>query len=75
MGLNLKFSGISSTLNREEMKQIKGGYMPPPGSSFCSSGIPCHGTGTCFSYYVGQNEHCCCSVDEGSNGGEDVCSI
>lgn len=74
MGLNLKFSGINSMLSRDEMKEIKGGYAPP-GGSFCSSGIPCHGTGTCFSYYVGQTEHCCCSVDQGSNGGAAACSI
>lgn len=74
MGLNLKFSGINSMLSRDEMKQIKGGIVPPP-HSFCSSGIACHGTGTSFSYYEGEDEHCCCSVDEGSNGGEDVCGI
>jgi len=78
MTLNLKFSGISTTLSREEMKQIKGGVVPPP-TSFCSSGIACHGTGTCFSYYEGEEEtaeeHCCCSVDENGSGGEDVCGI
>ncbi len=74
MGINLKFSGINSMLSCDEMKDIKGGYMPP-GGSFCSSGISCNGTGACFSYYVGQTEHCCCSVDVPGTDSEDICGI
>ncbi len=71
MKKQFNFKNIQGMLSRDEMKQIRGGS----GSSFCSTGITCNGSGRCFSYHSGGTEHCCCTVDKQGVNSQDICSV
>lgn len=67
----MSLANIKGKLSRTEMKNIMAGS---GGGTVCYSGITCNETGTCGSYYVGNTEHCCCSVDKAGVDSSGICT-
>jgi len=70
----MSLANIQGKLSRTEMKNIMAGVETVGGGTICYSATPCNETGTCGSYYVGNTEHCCCSVDKTGVDSRAICT-